>query len=88
MMGFNAQAGAESALLCRMPGCRSRWTVDMGHGKVCSHHDEALSRAGSVAPPEQLRRFQQPMPLREAARPFAEPVEHDEEYVHDDPVSF
>ena len=78
MIGLTAQASAENALMCRMPGCRNRWTVDMGHGKVCSFHDEALSRAGSVAPPEQVRRFQQPIPIREAVRPFAEPDDHDD----------
>lgn len=83
MNGFNADAERDRALMCRMPGCRSRWTVDMGHGKVCSHHDEALSRAGSVAPPEQVRRFQAPIPMREAVKPFAEVPEHDEEYIHD-----
>lgn len=82
MMSFDAGAQADRALMCRMPGCSNRWTVDMGHGKVCSHHDEALSRSGSTVAPAEVRRFQSAIPLREAVRPFAEPSDHDEEYVH------
>lgn len=45
------QSGAEQAnpsngLMCRMPGCSLRWSVDIGHGRVCSFHDEQLSRRG------------------------------------------
>lgn len=67
------------ALMCRMPGCRNRWTVDILHGKVCSDHDAALSRAGSTRPAGTVRRAQAAMPLREALPHFAEPADRDDE---------
>lgn len=75
---------ADRSLLCRMPGCNHRWTVDISHGRVCSMHDEALSRAGSrgsgisTAPPA-VRRLQDALPRLPPARPYAEPEEHDDQ---------
>lgn len=37
--------------LCRVPGCRYRWAVDMSHGKVCSMHDDFFSRNPSERSP-------------------------------------
>jgi hypothetical protein len=79
----------DRSLLCRMPGCNSRWTVDIGHGRVCSKHDEALSRAGSkgggiTTAPASIKRLQDALPRHAPVRPFAEPADHDEDYVHDD----
>lgn len=79
MIGFNAEAEAERRLMCRMPGCRNRWTVDMTNGAVCSHHDAVLTHSHGGKPPEGLPKRQAAIPLREAVRPFAEPVEHDDE---------
>lgn len=85
MNGFKTDAEVERALMCRMPGCRNRWAVDISHGRVCSDHDATLARSGGTAPPEGVKRHQAPIPLRDAMRPFAEPVDRDdEEYVHDD----
>lgn len=74
--GFTTEASAEASLMCRMPGCRNRWAVDVSHGKVCSHHDDVLRRAGGQAP--EARTVTAPLPFREAARPFAEPEERNE----------
>lgn len=69
----------DSSLMCRMPGCRNKWAVDILHGKVCSYHDAELSK-GSTPPTEQRKpRHQASIPLRDAVRPYAEPAEHDEE---------
>lgn len=88
MKSFQSQPDEAQTLMCRMPGCRNVWTVDILHGRVCSHHDAVLSRGSSSAPPtDRAVRHQAPIPLRDAVRPFAEPEEHDEEYVHDDAVS-
>lgn len=81
----------DRSLLCRMPGCNSRWTVDIAHGRVCSMHDEALSRAGSRGegisrPPASIKRLQDAIPLRPPVRHFSEPVDDREEFVHDDAV--
>lgn len=85
MKPFQASPDEGSSLLCRMPGCRNPWTVDILHGRVCSHHDAVLARGGSAAKPsDNPVRHQAPIPLRDAVRPYAEPEEHDEEYVHDD----
>lgn len=81
--GLRTQADADHALMCRVSGCRNRWTVDILHGRVCSEHDAAFARGGSTAPPtREQHRHQAPIPLRDAVRPFAEPVEHDEDYRH------
>lgn len=78
-MTFATSDDLDAGLMCRIPGCRNRWTVDILHGRVCSHHDTELSRGG-VAPPAEVRqRHQAPIPLRDAVRPYAEPAEHDEE---------
>lgn len=80
--GFTAQADTERTLMCRMPGCRNRWAVDVTNGKVCSEHDRQLSRSHGGKPPEDMPRHQAPMPLiplREAVRAFSEPAERDDE---------
>lgn len=74
--GFTTEASAEASLMCRMPGCRNRWAVDVSHGKVCSEHDDALRRQGGKAPEQ--RAITAPLPFREAARSFTEPEERDE----------
>jgi hypothetical protein len=78
MRGFTAEASAESALMCRMPGCRNRWTVDMANGRLCSYHDAAVTHNHGGKPPEGLPKRQAAIPLREAMRPFSEPTERDE----------
>lgn len=84
MKGFSNELEAGRALQCRMDGCRNRWVVDINFGKVCSHHDGTLARGGSsVQPSDRPQRHQAPIPLRDAVRPYAEPLEPDEEYVHD-----
>jgi hypothetical protein len=40
------QANPNHGLMCRMPGCSLRWSVDIGRGRVCSFHDEQLSQRG------------------------------------------
>lgn len=68
------QQNGDHALMCRIPGCRSRWTVDVLHGRVCSLHDDSLSRCG-VAPSRRANRLAStPVPMAEAVRPFAEPA--------------
>ena len=69
----------DHSLMCRMPGCRNVWTVDISHGRVCSLHDETLSRAGSKPPPKRICGAPA-ISLSEAVRPFAEPVEREEEF--------
>jgi hypothetical protein len=71
--------GFDGALMCRMPGCHNRWTVDVLHGRVCSFHDDSLSRCG-VKPTARVNRLaSSPIPVSEAVRPFTEP-EHDGEF--------
>lgn len=41
------QSQVYSGLMCRMPGCSLRWAVDISHGRVCSFHDEQLSKRGT-----------------------------------------
>jgi len=72
-------SGFDGALMCRMPGCRNRWTVDILHGRVCSLHDDSLSRCG-VKPAQRAKRLaSSPVPLADAVRPFVEP-EREEEF--------
>lgn len=80
MKGFKTDADEARALMCTMPGCRNKWTCDVSHGKVCSHHDEALSRSHGGKRPDgpPTRQAPLPIPLREAVRPFAEPEERDQ----------
>lgn len=42
--------GIDHSLLCRMPGCSARWSVNINHGRVCSFHDDSLSRNGHPRP--------------------------------------
>lgn len=79
-LATTGDTGFDHSMLCRMPGCRNRWTVDINHGRVCSLHDETLSRVGIVKPSGSKRLVAStPIPLRDAVRPFAEPVEPEEE---------
>lgn len=65
-------------LLCRAPGCGRRWTCDFGK-PLCSEHDRTRHEGGGPQrQPLQLVRSQ-PLPFREAARSFAEPMERDDE---------
>lgn len=65
------EAQAEASLLCSVEGCFNRWATDFGK-RLCSPCGRAGERAKT-----------KPLPLlREAARPFTEPQEPDEEYVH------
>ena len=69
---------SDFGLLCRMPGCKKRWTVDVNHGRVCSVHDAVLSRCGQpllVARSKPLM-----VPLRQAVKPYVEVSDRDEEF--------
>ncbi len=85
----DSPAEAAASLMCRMPSCRNRWTVDICHGRVCSFHDSALYRAsdkarGITTAPEAVRRLSSVLPGRAAVRPYSEPEERDEEDSHVD----
>jgi hypothetical protein len=69
---------SDHGLLCRVPGCGRLWSVDISHGRVCSMHDDAFSRAHAprLATPAP-RRLGMPT-LREAVKPFCEPERDDE----------
>lgn len=84
MKPFKTEIDAERDLLCRWEGCRNRWTVDFSHGRLCSHHDAIAARGGPAKSQDNPVRHQAPIPLREAVRPFSEPAEHDDPYVHDE----
>jgi hypothetical protein len=81
---LSAEAAAERALMCRMPGCRNRWSVDVSHGKVCSQHDQQLAKADHTEGAQRARQFRATLlphslpTLREVARPFTE-VDRDDE---------
>lgn len=64
----------DSSLLCRMAGCRNRWTADFEHGKLCSHHYTAMQRGKSQPAPKRM----DAIPLGEAIRPYTEPAEREE----------
>ena len=73
-------AGPDHSLMCRMSGCRSRWTVDILHGRVCSLHDDALSRVSRPKPTAIPRALGTPVPFHDAVRPFIEPSDREEEF--------
>jgi len=71
----------DHSLLCSNAGCNRRWTCDFGK-RLCSECD-ARRHSGHAAKPPQRQAMLPAMPtLREAVRPYAEPDERDEEYVH------
>lgn len=35
---FESEMEAESKLMCQAHNCPNRWSVDIGHGKLCSAH--------------------------------------------------
>lgn len=60
-------------LQCSADGCTNRWTSDFG-ARLCSR----CLHAGHV-------RKSRPLPLNTApAKPYSEPTEPDEEYIHVD----
>lgn len=72
-----AKTATQSWKTCSVAGCTNPWSSNFGR-RLCSHHGNAGAPAN-----------RQPMlpampPLREAVRPYSEPSERDEEYVHDD----
>lgn len=77
----NALPFGSSSLLCRMPDCGRRWSVDIGHGRVCSMHDEMLSRESICKAPASVRSTApRPLPtLGEAVKPFVE-VDDEEKF--------
>jgi hypothetical protein len=72
---------SERSLMCRMPGCRNRWSCDVAHGKVCSEHDRQLAKSHRQPAPQCTRDVRAAIaPLAEALRPFNERAERDEEF--------
>ena len=72
---------SDRSLLCSTQGCGRLWTCDFGK-RLCSDCDaRRQSSHARKAPQATLACIPS---LREAVRPFAEPVDHDEDYVHDD----
>lgn len=66
---FATEAQVEASLLCSVSGCMRRWASDFGK-RLCTE----CARDGE-------RPKTKPLPLmREAARPFSEPEEPDEDY--------
>jgi hypothetical protein len=71
--GESAPRGPDHSLLCRVPGCGKRWSVDINHGRVCSDHDARFSvSAGSQAPQsfiDRQRGGMQAAPFRQITPP-------------------
>lgn len=65
------ESQTEVSLLCLVEGCYHRWSTDFGK-RLCS----PCARKGEQAKTKPLQL------LREPVRPFTEPTDHDEEYVH------
>lgn len=78
-----AEASASHSLLCRMPGCRNRWSCDVLFGKVCSEHDRDLAKSHRQPPTQATRDVRAALapllPIGESLRPFNERAERDEE---------
>jgi hypothetical protein len=70
--------GADTSLLCSEPGCTNPWSSNYGR-RWCSAHNPGLSGYKPVQTQSTLVGLPT---LRDAVRPFSEPTEPDEEYVH------
>lgn len=75
---MKSQATTDTSLLCSEPGCTAVWSSNYGR-RYCSAHNPGLSGHAPVKRQSSLAG----MPtLRDAVRPYSEPSEPDEEYVH------
>lgn len=71
----------DRSLLCSAPGCGRRWTCDFGK-RLCSDCDARRHNGHAQRAPQRQASIASLPTLREAVRPYAEPVEHDEDYRH------
>lgn len=72
-----SSGGFDNSLMCRMPGCTLRWSVDISHGRVCSFHDESLSRRGMRTATTQ-KTVAGPVPLAQEIPHWSDPSDADE----------
>lgn len=79
----SANRGVDYTLLCSTSGCGRRWTCDFGK-RLCSDCDARRHNGHAQRAPQRQASIASLPTLREAVRPYAEPVEHDEEYRHAD----
>lgn len=51
----NRDLEEERRLMCQMPGCRNRWSVDFGNGRLCSQHDRVPKQSVGKPAPDRIK---------------------------------